>query len=557
MSLKRLFITLPILIGLFFSTGCQPTATPRPVTAVPVVTSTPPPAPTATTTPEPTATPLPPSIWLPEGLPASVLDIATLPEGWVVAGSADQADLVLEVNGSLQVHRRIYALVAPFPTITDEIAMLELKEMWQRGKRPHGGIATLALDPADAALFTQLWGPPSGLVKTTPAEDLLEQSWKQTDTWAIIPFEDIQPRWKVMTLDGQNPLHKDFDEQAYGLKIDFGLSGKTGLIGAFLVAEPEIPVSNRLPERLTTVMLTGVTALVRGTASTMEGRGMTYPAQDIGDWLREADILHINNEIPFVEGCPAPFPWTNGLVFCSQPRYIELLDYIGTDVMDLSGDHFADWGPQAMLYTLDLYAEREWPVYGGGANIEEAKQPALFEHNGNRIAFIGCNYKSKGYATASETNPGAVHCDPEWLYPAIEKLVKDGYLPIVTFQHEEYYEYIARPQLQEDFRGAAQAGAIIVSGSQAHQPHALEFTDDALLHYGLGNLFFDQVGSMASTNTAFIDRHVFYNGHYLGVELISIRFVDYARSRPTTADEREALLQTVFEASGWLNSTVQ
>ncbi len=547
MSRHRLMISLFILISILLSTGCQPTATPRPPTAVPTATSTPQPTATA----EPTPTPLPPSIWLPEGLPAGVLDVDALPEGWLAAGSSDQADLRLEVNGSLMVHRRIYALVAPFPTVNDEFAMLELKEMWRRGKRPYGSMETLVLDPADAVWFTEIWGEPSGLVETAPADKLVDLCWEQGKTWAIIPFEDIQPRWKVITLDGQNPLHKDFDAQAYGLKVDFGLSGKTGQIGAFLETGVDIPISNRLSERLTTVMLTGVTALVRGTASTMESRGMTYPAQDIGDWLRDADILHINNEIPFTKDCPAPFPWTNGLVFCSQTRYIELLEYIGTDVVELAGDHFADWGPDAMLYTLDQYANLGWPIYGGGVNIEEAKKPALFEHNGNRIAFIGCNYKAKWYASSTETNPGAVHCDPEWLYPAIQKLVKDGYLPIVTFQHEEYYEYIARPQLQEDFRGAAQAGAIIVSGSQAHQPHALEFTDDAVLHYGLGNLFFDQVSSMESTQTAFLDRHVFYNGRYLGVELISIRFVDYARSRPTSADEREALLQTVFEASGW------
>jgi poly-gamma-glutamate synthesis protein (capsule biosynthesis protein) len=56
---------------------------------------------------------------------------------------------------------------------------------------------------------------------------------------------------------------------------------------------------------------------------------------------------------------------------------------------------------------------------------------------------------------------------------------------------------------------------------------------------------------MESTNTAFIDRHVFYDGRYLGVELLSIRFVDYARPRPTSLEERESLLRTVFSASGW------
>ena len=76
----------------------------------------------------------------------------------------------------------------------------------------------------------------------------------------------------------------------------------------------------------------------------------------------------------------------------------------------------------------------------------------------------------------------------------VKQLRADGYLPIVTFQHNEYYVWEAQPQLVEDFHRMEAAGAVIVSGSQAHQPHAIEITDNAVLHYGLGNLFFDQYG---------------------------------------------------------------
>jgi poly-gamma-glutamate synthesis protein (capsule biosynthesis protein) len=103
----------------------------------------------------------------------------------------------------------------------------------------------------------------------------------------------------------------------------------------------------------------------------------------------------------------------------------------------------------------------------------------------------------------------------------------------------------------DDFRGMAEAGAVVVSGSQAHHPHGFEFRDGALIHYGLGNLFFDQLGISPGTGQAFIDRHVFYDGRYLGVELLTIQFEDLARARPMTAGERAELLRLVFAASGW------
>ena len=96
------------------------------------------------------------------------------------------------------------------------------------------------------------------------------------------------------------------------------------------------------------------------------------------------------------------------------------------------------------------------------------------------------------------------------------------------------------------------AGAIIVSGSQAHQPQGIEIKDNSFIHHGLGNLFFDQIYEIPpNTATAFIDRHIFYNGKHINTELLTIKFIDFARARPMTEAEREVLLRKIFQASGW------
>jgi poly-gamma-glutamate synthesis protein (capsule biosynthesis protein) len=173
------------------------------------------------------------------------------------------------------------------------------------------------------------------------------------------------------------------------------------------------------------------------------------------------------------------------------------------------------------------------------------------EHNGNKLAFIGCNGKGGWYATAGKDHPGAVSCDFDWMEREIKRLRLEGYLPIATFQHFEYYSYFAQPKQIRDFQRLADAGAVIVSGSQAHHPQAIEFKGDAFIHYGLGNLFFDQYGISLATRQAFIDRHVFYDGRYIGTELLPILFMDYARARPMTPEERDVLLRSVFSASDW------
>ena len=70
-----------------------------------------------------------------------------------------------------------------------------------------------------------------------------------------------------------------------------------------------------------------------------------------------------------------------------------------------------------------------------------------------------------------------------------------GYLPIVTFQYKEGYSPQVMPWQENDFRGVAEAGAAIVSGSQSHVPMEMEFYKGSFIHYGLGNLFFGNRGT--------------------------------------------------------------
>jgi len=504
-----------------------------------------PPDPTPTASPEPGENAIP--IWIHPSLDP------VLPPVLARVESPGAAALRLDFGGpeiGTVYAERVYALAAPFPTVADGISASDLRAWWADDG------PTLLVDSRTAGALTSLWGESGGSARVRPAGELLQAAW-DGDDWAVLPFGALRPEWKVIAVDGQSPLSSAFDPDAYPLTVRFSLQGEAGLVQSITAlfgpetTQPLVAPANRDPGKLTTVAMTGVTALVRATAHTMEQRGLVYPARDIGDWLRTADILHISNEVPFAEDCPFPNPVQQGVTFCSDPRYIELLEEIGTDVVELTGDHFHDWGAAAMLFTLDMYAERGWPVYGGGANFDTGKQAALLEHNGNRFAFIGCNGKGGGFAQAGASNPGSVHCDFEWLRAETARLTGEGYLVIATFQHHEYYSYAAPAPMWADFRGMAEAGAVVVSGSQAHHPHGFEFSAGALIHYGLGNLFFDQLGISPGTEQAFIDRHVFYDGRYLGVELLTIRFEDFARARPMTPAERENLLRLVFSASGW------
>ncbi|MCG2788312.1 MAG: CapA family protein, partial [Anaerolineae bacterium] len=463
----------------------------------------------------------------------------------------DASNLKLTVGNEKLISQWVYVAVTPFPTVVQEKSINDLQSNWQaQSSGPFAGQPVL-MDENTYGMLSALWGPANlSNVTVINGNELTDYAWAHQPSWAIIPFEALNPRWKVLSIDGISPLHKNFDLNAYPLKIPISISGDPDLIELVNKNFP-IPFSNRDPNKFTIVAMTGVTALVRATAYTMELQGNTYPSQDIREWLQNADITHISNEVPFAENCPAPNPVQASVQFCSRDSYIELLEDVGTDVVELSGDHFHDWGQEAVFHTLDLYRQRGWQYYGGGTNLAEGRNALLIEHNRNKIAFIGCNAKGASFARASETNPGAAACDMEWMASEITRLEKTGYLVIATFQHQEYYTYLAHADQKSDFGMMAQAGAVIVSGSQAHQPQGMEFFNNSFVHYGLGNLFFDQYDLCAACRQATIDLHTFYDGRYISTELFPIQFVDYARSRPMTEQEANSLFQSLFLASGW------
>jgi poly-gamma-glutamate synthesis protein (capsule biosynthesis protein) len=336
---------------------------------------------------------------------------------------------------------------------------------------------------------------------------------------------------------------------SYPLTVHLDLSSPTRPEVLGLLPHTLDTYINRVEHQMTLVVMTGVTALTRATAQLMDAKGVTYPAQDIKPWFANADFVHISNEVSFKPDCVAEGSGT--MSFCSHDSYIQLLEAINTNIIELTGNHLEDKGNQWVDYSLDMYRERGWQWFGGGANQAEAVKPLTVTHDINRIAFIGCNTVGP---FAGEESGGAARCDFEQMKADIRQLRDSGYLPIVTLQYLEDYDYSPTAPQKRDFRSLAAAGAVMVQGSQAHQAQTLEFYGDTFIHYGLGNFFFDQMWS-DGTRQEFVDRLTFYQGRLLSIDLRTAILEEYGRPRPMTvgdsdpAADRQAFLQMIFDLS--------
>jgi len=436
----------------------------------------------------------------------------------------------------------VYALAAPFPTVTDTISFAALKAFWQGDMNAlddywRGSDLTLVVAPDTYEAMKGVLGQPGNAnIAQADARDLVAVAWAaRPGALAILPFDQLEARWKLLWVDGINLFDKAADVARYPLKAGDG------------------PAINRDLNRMAVVAMTGVTAMVRGTAVMMERKGITYPGEAIRDWLTTADVTHISNEVSFWDKCPRP-SFNSGVSMCSDPKYIELLEYVGTDIIELSGNHLWDKGWIHLSNTLKLYEDRGWPYFAGGRNAAEALKPVTMNVNGNPIAFVGCNWFGANWAT--DERPGSARCGSKSPYnldlivPVIQALREQGYLVIATLQYAEFYTYRATPQQQRDFKALRDAGAVVVNGSQGHHAQGFDVSAQGFIHYGTGNLFFgDQAG--VGTHQTFIDRHVFYDGRYLGVDLRTAYIMDYSQPVPMSQKDRAALLRTLFAASGY------
>jgi hypothetical protein len=574
-NIFRILLFVSLLIG-----GCTPLAAPSNPTTPPTSPAKLTPTKTIETiqeqetpTPRPSATAHPPGLFISDPLPEELNSIE-IPKSIL---TSEDPDALLWFGPKskapegeiLHSATWIYALAAPFPTLTDSISQNSLRAFWQGNhSETLKTVSKIYLPATISQEFFHRWGAAAEanieIYSSPPAIDFL---WED-NAWAILPFEDLHPRLKVIQVDGISPLYNNFSTENNPLTLTYHLIQRSDLHEGILANDLNalilsIPATNRDPQKLTTLVMTGVTALVRATADRMETKGVLYPAEKIRPWLVKADLTHISNEVSFYEGCPKPDPNSRSLFFCSDPKYIELLEYIGADIIELTGNHNNDMlhreGKYLIPYNLNLYKERGMAYFGGGTDIEDARAPLTITHNGNRLAFIGCNAPGPQFAWATQYQGGAAPCgDYQWMVEEIGRLKREGYLPIATFQYYEDYYNFAESHHLRDFGRIADAGAIILNGSQAHRPKAMAFMGETLVDFGLGNLFFDQMGytdmygnHLQQVRWEKIQRHTFYDGRLLHTEILTAILEDYAQPRPMTTEERQVFLEEIFAASKW------
>ena len=72
-----------------------------------------------------------------------------------------------------------------------------------------------------------------------------------------------------------------------------------------------------------------------------------------------------------------------------KPHMAAIFDHLKFDVVSVASNHAMDWGPDALLDSIELLRKKGIATVGAGRNLKEAREPAFIEKNGVRVAFLG------------------------------------------------------------------------------------------------------------------------------------------------------------------------
>ena len=203
----------------------------------------------------------------------------------------------------------------------------------------------------------------------------------------------------------------------------------------------------------------------------------------------------------------------------SPPKNFSAMAWAGFHVCSLANNHSFDRGAEGLLDTIELARSHGIAVCGAGRNLDEARQPAIIERNGTKVAFLAYNCVGPVEYAARPERPGDAPMRVSTVYQAVEyqpgtpckiltfadpddlaalrldvaRAKEAADLVIVNFHWGMHHVQAMIHMYQQEIAYAAiDAGADLVLGEHDHVVKGIEVYRGKVIFYGLGDFMADQ-----------------------------------------------------------------
>lgn len=256
-----------------------------------------------------------------------------------------------------------------------------------------------------------------------------------------------------------------------------------------------------LPATLT-VAAVGDMHFDRQVKDLIEREGGLEPLRLVADHLARADVAVGNLESP-LSNRGSKWP-DKDYFFRGDPRAIEGLSAADFTFLALANNHILDYGPEALADTLDLLDSAGIGYAGAGMDRSAAWRPAVATYGDTTVAFLSFSHIIPAGFIATDSRPGLApgRTDMDAVTRAIRAAADEYDYVLVSFHWGVEYVDEANADQVRDGRAAIDAGADMVLSHHPHVIQGIEFYNDGLIAYSLGDFVFDHYSRR--TGEAFI-----------------------------------------------------
>ena len=237
-------------------------------------------------------------------------------------------------------------------------------------------------------------------------------------------------------------------------------------------------------------------------------------AEELQPVFRQADIRY--GQLEMVVSNRGEVHNGLALMWRFPPEDIMGFKYLGIDCASAQGNHAMEWGPTALLDTLEAAEKVGVRAFGAGKNLDEARKPVILERKGTRVAFLGYGSAiafgdeadtilpgvnpmriTTLYEMIEHNQPGTrprVHTipNPEDMANMVEDIKKAKQVAdVVAIAWHAGVHYTTRGEMaQYQYtvgHAAIDAGADVIFATHAHMLKAIEVYKGKVIFHGLGN----------------------------------------------------------------------
>ena len=271
------------------------------------------------------------------------------------------------------------------------------------------------------------------------------------------------------------------------------------------------------------------------------GNDFNYPFERLS-WFIQGDITMVNLENPITTSHGEVKKEFN---FKMHPKYLEVLQRGGIDVVSLANNHVYDYGSQGLLDTIYFLDSVGIKHTGAGKTLDEARRPAIFDVKGFRLGYL--SYYGNGTYAADKNKPGVAPRHVRVIAEDIRKLRLELRADMIIVNFHWGVEKALYPSDWQILLAheVVDLGADLIVGHHPHVLQGIEKYKDGVIAYSLGKFLFGG-NSRRTYDTAVLQ--VVVGKHVRQYSILPIRVKDW-QPYLLEGDEAGEVLSSIKECS--------